>query len=78
MAIGVGAGVAVLGYALNAIGNQNPDLDWVPTFSPYDWAFGDRPLSDGVDWAGLGLLAGVSALAIAIAVGALQRRDVLG
>ena len=34
------------------------------------------PLSDGADWGGLGLLYGVSAVLLAIAVVALNKRDV--
>lgn len=76
--IGAGAGVAILGYVLNAIGNQNESLAWVHHFSPYDWAFANSPLVEGTDWAGIGLLALGSILAAAIATIALQRRDIIG
>ena len=78
VATAAGAVVAALGYVLNAIGNQTPDLAWVRRLSPYHWAFGHRPLVEGADWTGLGLLAGFSVLVLAVAVAALQRRDVLG
>lgn len=70
------AGVAVLGYALNAVGNQSSDLEWLHAWSPYAWAYGNSPLSIGVDWAGLGLLYGVSAAVLAVAAVALSRRDI--
>ena len=70
------AGVAVLGYALNAVGNQSSDLEWLHAWSPYAWAYGNSPLSNGVDWAGLGLLYGVSAAVLAVAAVALSRRDI--
>lgn len=77
-AIGAGAGIAVLGYALDAIGGTNDDLAWLSSLSPYHWAFGTTPLADGFDWGGLGLLWGLTALLIGITAWALSRRDVLG
>lgn len=73
---GTAAGVAVAGYALNAVANQSSDLDWLHAFSPYAWAFGNSPLSTGVDWGGLGLLYGLSAVLLTVAVLALNRRDI--
>lgn len=65
-ALGAGAGVAVLGYALNAIGNQGEELEWVHAWSPYSWAYATDPLTNGWDgriWllfaaAAIGLIAG--------------------
>ena len=45
--VGVGAGVAVVGYVLQAVANNSEDLDWLRVFSPFDWAFGDAPLTNG-------------------------------
>lgn len=70
------AGVAVLGYAVNAVGNQSEDLEWLHAWSPYAWAYGNSPLSNGADWTGLGLLYGVSAALLALAAVALSRRDI--
>lgn len=77
-ATGAAAGVAVVGYSLNAVANQSADLDWMHAFSPYAWAFGNEPLSNGVDWGGLALLFGVSIAVIALAPLALNRRDIAG
>lgn len=77
-AVGAGAGVAVTGYMLQAVANNNKDLDWLRVFSPFHWAYGEAPLSTGADWAGLGLLGGGSALLVAIATAGLGRRDILG
>ncbi len=77
-ATAAGAGIAVIGYALNAIANQVADLEGLRTFSPYAWAFGADPLAEGVDWGGLALLGGASLLSAAIGVAALRRRDVVG
>ena len=75
-ALGAGTAVPVLGYAINAVANQSQDLDALHAYSPYAWAFGNSPLGEGVDWGGLGLLYGFSALLIVVAVIALSRRDI--
>jgi ABC-2 type transport system permease protein len=74
-ATAAGAGVAVIGYALNAVANQNENLEGLHAWSPYHWAYGDSPLANGADWGGLGLLYGLSAALLVIAVIALNRRD---
>jgi len=75
IAVGAAAGVAVLGYALNALGNQNPDLGWMHALSPYYWAFGAEPLATGFSPL-MGVLFAVAAVALAVAVLAFRRRDV--
>lgn len=76
--IGSGAVVAVLGYAFNAIGNQNQNLLWLHGLSPYEWAYGRSPLVNGVDVPAALLLAGVGLACIGISVLALNRRDIRG
>ncbi len=76
--IGVGAVVAVIGYAFNAVGNQNPDLEWLHGLSPYYWAYGQSPLVGGVDVPAALLLAGVGLVCIGCSVLALNRRDIRG
>lgn len=75
-ATAAGAGIAVVGYSLNAVANQSPNFDALHSFSPYAWAFENSPLVDGVDWLGLGLLYGLSAALVVVAVVALRRRDI--
>ena len=75
IAIGAGAGVAVAGYALSALGNQSADLEWLHALSPYHWAYGSSPLAEGLD-VSLWLLYGVAVIALAGAVVAFRRRDV--
>lgn len=70
------AGIAVLGYALNAVGNQSEELEWLHAWSPYAWAYGTFPVANGVDWTGLGLLYGLSAALLAAAAVALSRRSI--
>ncbi|MDJ0336204.1 ABC transporter permease subunit [Salinibacterium sp. G-O1] len=73
-----GAGVAVLGYVINAVAAQSSDLEGARAISPYAWAFRNTPLVDGFDAGGLVLLVGVSAALTVVAVFALRRRDVVG
>lgn len=76
--VGAGTGVAVAGFTLQAVANNSSDLDGLRRFSPFDWAFGNAPLTNGLDGGGLALLIAVSALLIAVATIGLARRDVLG
>lgn len=75
-ALAAGTAIPVVGYAINAIANQNKDLDALHAYSPYAWAFGNTPLADGADWGGLGLLYGISIALVIVAVIALGRRDI--
>lgn len=76
--LGVGAGVAVVGYVLQALANNSSDLDWVRNISPYDWAFGSAPLTNGFDAVGLLLLWGGTAVLLVASVVGVARRDILG
>ena len=69
------ASVAVLSYALNALGNQSSDLEWMHVLSPYHWAYGAEPLANGFD-ATLVVLYAVAGAALVAAVIAFCRRDV--
>ena len=74
-ALGAGAGVAVYGYAVNALGNQSEDLAWLHDWSPYSWAYAEDPLVNG--WVGpIWLLFVVSALLLLVGWLAFRRRDV--
>ncbi len=75
IAVGAGAGVAVLGYAFNALGNQTSDLEWLHAVSPYHWAFGVNPLESGLE-PSVWLLYAVALVASLGSVLAFQRRDV--
>lgn len=78
MGTAAGAAVAVLGYVLNAVANQTGDRDMLHALSPYHWAYGDPPLTDGFDLQGLSLLLLANAVAVTVAVLALRRRDITG
>src|SRR5690606_20638014 len=77
-AIGAGAAVAVLGYAMDALAATSERFTPLAELSPYHWAYGSQPLDEGFDWVGLGLLWLVAAVFVALATWSLSRRDILG
>ena len=76
--IAAGAGIAVIGYACNAIANQVEDAAWLRALSPYAWAYHEPPLMEGADPLGASALWGFSALFIAGSAWTLRSRDVVG
>lgn len=74
--LAAGAAVAVLGYVFNAVGRQSADVEWLLELSPYYWAYGNAPMTNGADWAAAAWLWGISALLVAVSALALHRRDV--
>lgn len=78
MATGFGAGIAVLGYVLQAVAKQSPDLDWLRALSPYAWVYHEPPLQDGVHVGGLALTWGLALLCAAASALLLRRRDIAG
>ena len=77
-ATGAGAGVAVLGYILQALAKQSSDLEWLNALSPYAWVYRQSPLAEGVDAAGLALTWGVALVLAAASAFALRARDLRG
>lgn len=77
-ATAAGAGVAVAGYAFNAIANQVTEAEWLRILSPYSWAFHQPPLSEGASAPGLIALWLGSLVFIAASALALRRRDLTG
>lgn len=78
LAIGVGAAVIVLGFLLNAVGNMGEDNGWMHDLSIVSWAFQNRPLANGWDWPGLGLIYGFTAVLLLAGWVGFTRRDVQG
>lgn len=65
--------VGMLGWFAHTMGAKA--ADWVPSLSPFHWAYGHTPLHTGFDGAGLAALAAVSVVLIAASYGGLARRD---
>lgn len=74
--IASGAGVAVLGYVFNALGNQSASLEWLHNLSPYYWAFGHSPLSSGANVTTIVVFYGLCLLLAAFAALTLRQRDI--
>lgn len=74
-ALGVGSGLAVVSFMANALGPMLDNGAWLEQASPFWWYLGNDPLVEGLGLAGsLGLLA-LTAVALAAAVVAYDRRD---
>ncbi len=73
--LGAGAAVAVYSYVVNALGNQSEDLEWLHDFSPYSWAYGTAPVTNGWDWQ-IWLVYGVAALFLLVGWLVFRRRDI--
>lgn len=78
LGVAAGAGIAVVGYAFNAVANQVQEAEWLRFFSPYSWAFHQPPLVEGLDPAGAIALWGFTAVFVAGSAWALQARDISG
>jgi ABC-2 type transport system permease protein len=75
VALGVGAGLAVLAYVANAVAPLTAGTDWLEAVSPFAWYVGGDPLVAGVDPVGFGALLGLTLVALAVALVWFERRD---
>ncbi len=75
--VAAGAGLAVYGYALQAVANQSEDLAWVERLSPYAWAYSQTPLESGFSW-GIAAVWGTAIVIAGAAAFALRARDITG
>lgn len=73
-----GAALTVIAYMSNAVAALVPDVVWLLLISPYAWAFGGEPLTEGPDFAGLLLLGALTVVGAGVALVAIRRRDILG
>ena len=73
-----GTGVAVIGWAVNAFVGVNDQLVAITRLSPFYWALHTFPLDNGMDWAGLAVLATASAVLAVIGLAGYRRRDLRG
>jgi ABC-2 type transport system permease protein len=75
LALGVGAGVAVLAYMSDTIGQMMEGGDWLSAISPFGWYLGGDPLTQGIDPVGYLLLAVMVLVALAAGLLRYERRD---
>lgn len=74
VATGLGAGVAVAGYVLDAVADL-AGAPWLARLSPYHWAFGSDPIVTGFDAGGLAALAAGFAVLVLAGGWLFSRRD---
>jgi len=75
-AIAISAGVAVIAWLLDGLGQAVDALDaWRP-LSPYYQALGQNPLRDGAPWGGWSILAIATLVLIVLGAIGLERRDI--
>jgi ABC-2 type transport system permease protein len=75
LALGVGAGLAVVSYVADAIGTIVEDAAWLVDVSPWSWYLAGDPMTAGVDPIGFGLLGAVTLVAAVVALVTFDRRD---
>ena len=66
----------VVGYVVAFVLPISDALSAARGFSPWNWAIGEQPVSDGVSPAGVALLLAVTAVLIAVGTWAVTRRDI--
>lgn len=76
ISLGVAAGLAGAGFLYTSIAPVVSGLSDRLGLSPFQWAYGDEPLRNGVDWGDLALLLGGGILFTALAIVLFDRRDV--
>jgi ABC-2 type transport system permease protein len=72
----VGAGAALLAYAMSGLLPQLEGLEWVKDYSAFTWLNGSSPLRNGVDLTQVAIMAGLSLLFVVVGTWAFRRRDV--
>jgi ABC-2 type transport system permease protein len=75
-AVAVAAGLAVVAWLVDGLGQAVSVLDPVRPLSPFYQALGRNPLRDGVPWTGWAILVAATAVLVVIAAAGLERRDV--
>lgn len=76
LALSIGAGVAVFGFAANGVLRQIEGLEWTKNLSPFDWLNGSAPLTNGVHVADLATMALLSTILVGFGLWAFDRRDI--
>ncbi len=76
LALGVGSGLAVFGFAANGVLPQVNGLGWTQNLSAYYWLTGESPIVSGVQWGHLLIMVALIALLVAGGTWAFTRRDI--
>lgn len=76
IALGAAAGVAFMGFMLDAIGPAIGQ-DWTTKISPWSWYIKDSPLLGDPNWLNMGLLVALAALSFVAGKAMFQKRDLM-
>lgn len=76
LAVGSAVGVLVAGYVVNYLLPLVDALEGLQRLSPWYWATGKQPLSEGVSGGRILLLVVVTAAIVAVGTAAVERRDI--
>ncbi len=76
IAIGVAAGVAVVGFLANGLLPQIKSLEWVRNLSPFHWLVGGDPLRNGIQVTDSLIMSVLIATLVATGTWAFDRRDI--
>ncbi len=76
LAAGVGILVLVAGYLMSFVLPLAEPLTWVRSWSPWYWAIGEQPVTNGIDTWRLLLVSGLTLLLVVIGTVSIERRDI--
>lgn len=76
IAIGASIGLALLSFLVFALAPMVDSFDAIIQADPFQWALGENPLANGFDWLGLAWLGFGALVSYAIALIAINRRDI--
>lgn len=76
LAVGVSLGVLFAGYVANYLLPLVDALEGLDVVSPWHWATGKQPLSEGISGLRVAVLLAVTAALVAIGTAAVERRDI--
>lgn len=76
LSAGAGIVVLVVGYIMSFVLPLAEALSWARDLSPWYWALGDQPVSNGIDVWRLLLTAGLAIVLVVVGTWAIDRRDI--
>lgn len=76
VAAGVAVAVTVTSYVMAYLAPLNERFEWVRSWSPWHWALGEQPVSDGVAWGTTAVVVALTLLLVAVGALGVGRRDV--
>jgi len=75
-AAGVGVLVLVVGYLMSFVLPLAEPMGWARSWSPWYWAIGEQPITNGIDAWRLLLVSGLALLLVVVGTVSIDRRDI--